>query len=92
MFFDGESVSLAPSIGNWEFPCRSHYWIRDNTIRWAPAWTEQQIAAGRRRDSADLESYFARRHEANEIAEQASNSQAPGQSRLLNRMRRLLRR
>lgn len=22
--FDGQSVSLAPSIGNWSFPCRSH--------------------------------------------------------------------
>ena len=23
--FDGVSVSLDPSIGNWSFPCRSHY-------------------------------------------------------------------
>lgn len=28
--FDGEKVSLNPSIGNWNFSCRSHYWIRDN--------------------------------------------------------------
>lgn len=28
--FDGEKVSLSPSIGNWNFPCHSHYWIRDN--------------------------------------------------------------
>jgi hypothetical protein len=27
--FDGESVSLAPSIGNWSFKCRSHYFIRN---------------------------------------------------------------
>ena len=92
MCFDGEAVSIAPSVGNWEFPCRSHYWIRDNAIRWAPAWTEKQIAAGRLRDSADLESYFAGRHEANEIAEQPSDSQAPGHARLLNRIRRLFRR
>ena len=48
LYFDGESVSLAPSVGNWEYPCRSHYWIRANKIRWAAPWTNAQIAAGRR--------------------------------------------
>lgn len=33
--FDGESITLTPSIGNWRLPCRSHYWIRRNAIRWA---------------------------------------------------------
>ena len=28
LIFDGETISLTPSIGNWSFPCRSHYWIR----------------------------------------------------------------
>lgn len=23
-------VSIYPSIGNWNFPCRSHYWIKNN--------------------------------------------------------------
>jgi Family of unknown function (DUF6527) len=26
--YDGEAVSLSPSVGNWSFPCQSHYWIR----------------------------------------------------------------
>ena len=30
LIFNGESVSLYPSIGNWSFPCRSHYWIDQN--------------------------------------------------------------
>jgi hypothetical protein len=30
--FDGESVSLSPSIGNWNLECRSHYWIRNNQV------------------------------------------------------------
>jgi len=34
--FDGESVSLYPSVGNWNFPCQSHYWIQENKVRWAP--------------------------------------------------------
>lgn len=64
--FDGESISLTPSIGNWEFPCRSHYWIRSNKIRWAAAWTDEQIEAGQRRDAEDLADYFASRRSAPE--------------------------
>jgi hypothetical protein len=59
--FDGESISLSPSIGNWEFPCRSHYWIRRNKIQWAAPWTQEEVDAARSRDVADLDHYFARR-------------------------------
>lgn len=30
--FDGETISLYPSIGNWGFACQSHYWIRRNRV------------------------------------------------------------
>ncbi len=74
MYFDGESISLSPSVGNWEFPCRSHYWIKDNNVRLAPPWTERQVADGRARDAADFDRYLAVRHRANSVvpaAEQA---------------------
>jgi hypothetical protein len=61
LFFDGDSVSLRPSIGNWEFPCRSHYWIKSNKIRWARAWTPEEITAGRQREARDRGQYFANR-------------------------------
>lgn len=32
LIYDGESVSLRPSIGNWNFPCKSHYFITQNRI------------------------------------------------------------
>ncbi len=32
LHFDGETVTLRPSIGNWNFTCRSHYWITNNKI------------------------------------------------------------
>lgn len=48
--FDGETISLHPSIGNWSFDCRSHYWIRNGRVTWAPQWTQSQIDAGRRAD------------------------------------------
>lgn len=51
--YDGETVSMSPSVGNWSFPCRSHYWIERGRIRWAPAWTEAQITAGRLRTLRD---------------------------------------
>jgi hypothetical protein len=38
LIYDGETISLYPSIGNWNFPCRSHYWIVQNGVRWAPKW------------------------------------------------------
>ena len=30
--YDGEAVSLSRSIGNWSFPCQSHYWIERNRV------------------------------------------------------------
>ena len=39
--FDGETVSLHPSIGSWSLPCRSHYWLRNNEVIWARDWAEE---------------------------------------------------
>lgn len=63
LFYDGDTVSVTPSIGNWGFPCRSHYWIRSNQVRWSSDWTDERITAGRARDDRDRERYFAD-HEA----------------------------
>lgn len=41
--FDGVSVSLNPSIGNWSFPCQSHYWITNSEIVWAEHWSKDKI-------------------------------------------------
>lgn len=52
MTYDGETVSLAPSIGNWQLPCRSHYVIRQGRVIEAGPWSAAQVAAERRRDKA----------------------------------------
>lgn len=57
--FDGRSVSLDPSIGNWSFACQSHYWIRNSRVIAAPRWSRERIQAGRARDSLTKERYFA---------------------------------
>lgn len=58
LIFDGESVSLEPSIGNWNFPCRSHYFIRKNRVVWAPSMTDREIEFGRRRDAVNKRRFF----------------------------------
>lgn len=47
--YDGATVSMSPSVGNWSFPCRSHYWIDHDCVRWAAAWRDEQVAEGRER-------------------------------------------
>ena len=59
LHYDGDSVSLYPSIGNWSYPCRSHYWIQGNEVVWAPRWSSERIQAGRARDRALRERYYA---------------------------------
>ncbi len=50
MVFNGEAVSLWPSIGNWSFPCRSHYVIENNRVHWCGEMSQSAIEAGRARD------------------------------------------
>ena len=55
----GDRPTLYPSIGNWQRPCQSHYWIREGQIEWAPHWTPEQIAAGRDREEERRRAYYA---------------------------------
>ena len=50
--------SLWPSVGNWQRPCKSHYWIHEGEIKWAKQWTPKQIAAGRRREERRRRAHF----------------------------------
>lgn len=58
MTFDGETVSLRPSIGNWNLPCRSHYVIERGQVIEASPWSDGRIAAERRRDKAAKSRYY----------------------------------
>ena len=50
MVFDGKTISLYPSIGNWNFACQSHYWIQHNQVNWARRLSKKAIDKGRVRD------------------------------------------
>jgi hypothetical protein len=58
LIFDGKTISLDPSIGNWSFECQSHYWIRGSTVKWAQHWSWEEIATGRALDRFAKEIYF----------------------------------
>jgi hypothetical protein len=50
--------SLRPSIGNWQKPCQSHYWIEDGEVIWSEPWSREEIDAGRAREEARRAAYY----------------------------------
>jgi Family of unknown function (DUF6527) len=59
LVFDGDSVSLDPSIGNWGFSCRSHYWLRSGHTIWAPQWAQQRVQAARINDRKTRSEFYS---------------------------------
>lgn len=58
MIYNGESVSLKPSIGNWSFNCKSHYWITNNKIKWSVKWDDETIREVRNHEDYEREEYY----------------------------------
>ena len=67
----GDLISLYPSIGNWNFACRSHYWIRDNRVVWAASMSDAEVVRVQARDRADKARYIDRINAAKEVRENA---------------------
>jgi hypothetical protein len=53
--YDGKNVSLKPSIGNFGFPCQSHYWITNNNVIWAEDWSDKDVLENERIEEVKLE-------------------------------------
>lgn len=51
--FDG-AVSVWPSIGNWTFPCRSHYIIDRGRVRWSRDFTDREVRSNQASDQCAL--------------------------------------
>jgi hypothetical protein len=90
--FDGKVASLTPSIGNWSFPCRSHYWISKNKVVWAGQMSQRQIKGVRARDRAVKQRYFDSKdtqHSNTSSATQPTPTHKPqAESGLLDLLRR----
>jgi len=59
MTFDGETISLWPSVGNWNDACRSHYIIERSRVTAALQWSDRHVEAEWQRDRAAKERYYA---------------------------------
>lgn len=56
--YNGQTVSLDPSIGNWSFPCQSHYWITKDVVIWSHKWSKQRISSGRNEDQRSKKEFY----------------------------------
>ncbi|WP_339877949.1 DUF6527 family protein [uncultured Algoriphagus sp.] len=70
MTFDGKSISLYPSIGNWNFDCQSHYWIKKGNVEWSGSWSDDQISNGRQADIVAKEKYYTPKPEKKLLIEE----------------------
>lgn len=52
---DGQLVSLYPSIGNWNYDCKSYYYIEENRIRWVQKISAHKIKRVQQRDAIDIQ-------------------------------------
>jgi hypothetical protein len=59
--FDGETISLSPSIGNWGYECQSHYFITKGKVKPSFKWSKKQIEKCRKADQDDLKNLFKKR-------------------------------
>ena len=73
LIFDGQTISLNPSVGSWSLKCKSHYWIKKNQVIWAEQWSEEEVKAGRRQDHLNKKDYFSSKQMASE-----SNAKSQG--------------
>jgi hypothetical protein len=87
--FDGETISLFPSIGNWSQPCRSHYWIKNSNVISAPAWSEDEILAGRDRDTRRKRKYYdsLQREADSELGDSEDETSATKHQGIFSRIR-----
>jgi hypothetical protein len=56
--YDGQSISLYPSIGRWDAPCQSHYWIKHDRVLWADKWSKGEADALKQHEIGLRDQYF----------------------------------
>lgn len=80
---NGDRISLWPSIGNWRYPCRSHYVIRNGLVLEAKGMTNRQIQQVKANDRADIAAQIRRTNQAKEVAKLTAQA-VPTCERLLS--------
>lgn len=54
-----DGPTLRPSVGNWQRPCQSHYWIIRGNVKWGEKWSPEEISAGRELEEERRRRYYA---------------------------------
>lgn len=85
MIYDGENVSIEPSIGVRTLHCRSHYWITKNRIVWEKPLSEA-LDECYDRDRIDLTKAYGE----NQLGQQAAHEKGTWCSRLLRKALKIL--
>lgn len=73
---EGGGISLYPSIGNWKFACRSHYWIRKNKVVDALPMSAHEIGLVKQRDRRDKDLHIQRLNQATNQAVKSPSQQS----------------
>jgi hypothetical protein len=68
------TASLCPSIGNWKYACRSHYWIKNNVVIDAGDMSKKAIDAVTKRDQRDRHALVKENNQKIAQATEAVNS------------------
>ena len=58
MTFDGESITLKPSVNNSGFECESHYFISQSRVKWAPRLHPYEVTTVRLNDRKAKNAYY----------------------------------
>jgi len=84
------AVTLYPSIGNWSFPCRSHYWIKHNRVILSYPMTQEEVEELRRLDAVDAEKYLDTFESTStfDSAEAEKPTAEPGPASIFERLKR----
>jgi len=72
--FDGETISLDPSVGNWSFDCQSHYFIKENKVKAAGKMSKDEIDYVRKMDMVNSKVHLWKK-KAKEEAEKYSKEE-----------------
>lgn len=78
MTFDGKTISVQPSIGNWNLACRWHYWIRNSRVEWSGQWSQAQIDARFARDVQLKDDYYAKGDTAEAVGKASDRAEGDG--------------
>lgn len=84
--FDGDTISLSPSVGNWRLPCRSHYVIRRGQVIEAGPWSDERIEAAIDADHRAKSAYYGTKAEGQPKAPELDP--APAKNGLWGRMKK----